>query len=277
MSVINGYVTLAEYNRFAKNSADSDRDIVLEDLIEEVSRFIDDETWRTFYPRVETRYHDTPESGRELWLDDDLLEITTLTNGDDSTLSDSDYNLMPINNSPRYAIKLMEASTEIWDLDPAGNSEGVIDVLGVWGYHPNYALRAWATGSTVSDDSNVGVADTTIASASGTLFEAGHIIKIDSEMLRVTSISTNALTVVRGENGSTAAAHDDGSTIYIWTPHPPVVTACKQIVQNEYKRRYGDNPGSTTATVTAAGVLLTPDSIPGSAAEIIRNLTPAVD
>ena len=273
MSIVNGYVTLASYNRFAKNSTDSDRDIVLEDLIEEVSRFIDDETWRIFYPRVETRYHDTPESGRELWVDGDLLEIITLTNGDDSTLSDSDYNLMPLNSSPRYGIKLLQSSSEIWDLDSSGNSEGVIDVLAIWGYHPDYAQRAWATGSTVSDDSDITAAATTIAVTALTLFEVDQLIRIEDEICRITATddsTTKKLTVVRGENGSTAATHVDATVVYIWTPHSPVITACKQIVQNEYKRRYGE--GTSTATVTAAGVVLTPDSIPGSAAKILSNL-----
>ena len=84
-------------------------------------------------------------------------------------------------------------------------------------------------------------------------------------------MSTATLTVVRGENGSTAAAHDDGSTIYIWNPHPPVKSACRAIVQNEYKRRFG-NDTSGSATITGAGVVITPDSIPASAARIIRNL-----
>ena len=279
MAIVNGYLTLAEYKRGAaiNDSTDSDAtdDIVIEDLIEEASRLFDELTGRTYYPRVETRYHDTPAEGRELWLDDDLLDLTILTNGDDTSIADSDYHLVPKNDSPHYIIRLNQSSNEIWDLDSAGNSENVIDVLGVWGYHTNYTQRAWSTGSTVSDDSDVGAADTTIKSASGTLFDPGQIIRIDDEIIRVTAVSTATLTVVRGENGSTAAAHDDGSTIYIWNVHKPAKTAVRAMVINEYKRRFGDNT-SSSATITGAGVVLTPDSIPRVAADIIRSLRRAV-
>ena len=220
---------------------------------------------------METRYHDTPAEGLDLWVDDDLLEVISITNGDDTTVSDSDYNLVPKNDSPHYAIKIIQSSNLYWTLDSAGNSEAVIDVEAIWGYHTNYSQRAWITGSTISDDSDVGVADTTIKSASGTLFDPGQIVRIDDEIIRVTAVSTATLTVVRGENGSTAAAHDDGTTVYIWSLHPPVRTACRSIVVNEYKRRFGEST-TGTATITGAGVVLTPDSIPPSAARIIRNL-----
>jgi len=275
MAIINGYLTLAEYKRVADidDSTDSDAtdDLVIEDLIEEASRFFDDETCRTFYPRVETRYHDVPSDGRELWLNDDLLEIIDTTNGDDSSIDDSSYLLVPRTDTPHYAIKIIQSSSETFETDSAGNSEDVIEIEGIWGYHTNYTQRAWITGSTVSDDSDVGATDTTIAVTSGTLFDAGQLIRIDDEIIRVTAVSTNDLTVVRGENGSTAAAHDDASVVYIWSPHRPVKTACRSIVMNEYKRRFGENT-SASATVTGAGVVLTPDSIPASAARIIRNL-----
>lgn len=274
MAIINGYLTLAEYKRDADidDSTDSDAtdDLVLEDLIEEASRFIDEETGRTYYPRVETRYHDA-QNGRELWLDDDLLEVISITNGDDTTIASTEYNLVPRNDTPHYAIKIIQSSSEIWDLDSSGNSEGVIDIAGYWGYHTNYSQRAWITGSTISDSDTITAALTTIGVASGTLFDADQIIKIESELIRVTAVSTNDLTVVRGENGSTAAAHVDSTAVYIWSVHPPAKSACRSIARSEYKRRFGENT-TGTATITGAGVVITPDSIPSSAARIISDL-----
>ena len=48
----------------------------------------------------------------------------------------------------------------------------------------------------------------------GGQISVGDIIKIDSEMMKVTSISTNTLTVTRGYNGTTAATHDNDSEVY---------------------------------------------------------------
>ena len=52
----------------------------------------------------------------------------------------------------------------------------------------------------------------------GTEFLAGDGIKVDSEVMRVTSISSNDLTVVRGIQGTTAATHLDNATITIVGP-----------------------------------------------------------
>lgn len=134
MAITNGYCTLAEFKAYAipKAGADAGDDAVLEDLIEAASRFIDGQTGRTFYARTETREFDIPE-GRELRLDDDLISVTTLTNGDGDTISSDDYVLLPANLAVKRAIKLKAGSAEIWELDSDGNAEQVISVAGSWG------------------------------------------------------------------------------------------------------------------------------------------------
>ena len=135
MTITNGYCTLAEIKNFLKIvSTDSTDDGVLEILVEAASRMIDQETRRTFYARSETHYYNIPE-GRELWIDDDdLLTIGTLTNGDGTTITNTDYILLPANSNPKYAIVLKESSTIMWQYSSAGNSEHVISVAGTWGY-----------------------------------------------------------------------------------------------------------------------------------------------
>jgi hypothetical protein len=134
LTIDNGYCTLAEYKGFGDvDSTDADDDAAIEKIIEGVSRYIDLKTQRRFYALTDTRYYDRP-SGRELELDDDLLTITTLSNGDGVEITSSDYNLIPINDPPYRAIRLTETSTIFWTLDSDGNSEFVIDVAGTWGY-----------------------------------------------------------------------------------------------------------------------------------------------
>ena len=62
--------------------------------------------------------------------------------------------------------------------------------------------------------------DLTISVATGSKFPATgdfHVL-VDSEIMLVTARSTNTLTVVRGQEGTTAAAHSSAAVItLIWT------------------------------------------------------------
>jgi hypothetical protein len=49
----------------------------------------------------------------------------------------------------------------------------------------------------------------------GGYFSPGDVIKVDNELMFVASIATNTLTVVRGYGDTSAAAHDDDSTVTI--------------------------------------------------------------
>jgi len=135
MAITNGYATLAQFKSWNKiGSTDADDDTVIESCIESASRFIDIETGRTFYARTETRKYSVPSDLRALVLDDDLLTITTLTNGDGNTIASSEYNLWPVNTSPYRRIILKSASTTFWLQDSSSNVDYVISVAGTWGY-----------------------------------------------------------------------------------------------------------------------------------------------
>ena len=54
-----------------------------------------------------------------------------------------------------------------------------------------------------------------VGTGQGVLVAAGDVIKVDSELLRVTAVSGDAVTAARGFGGSTAASHADGSAIAI--------------------------------------------------------------
>jgi hypothetical protein len=185
MTITNGYATLAQIKALAKiTSSDVTDDAVIEDMITQSSRLVDTMTGRTFYARAaETRYFDTPR-GLTLELDDDLISITTLTNGDATTIAGTAYKLYPLNSSPKWKITLLASSNIQWQLDANGDSNGAISILGSWGY--------------------------------------------------------------------AAAAPAD------------VTAAVEDIVVNAYHRRFGENT-SGIATVTGAGVVITPKDIPEAA------------
>jgi hypothetical protein len=134
MTITNGYATLAEVKAYIDTaSTNAGDDAVIEDMVEMASRLIDTLTLRTFYARTETHYFNY-SGERGLIMDDDLLTVTTLTNGDDEIIASTEYNLLPFSRSPKHEIKLKQSSTYGWSIDTDGNTEGVISVVGTWGY-----------------------------------------------------------------------------------------------------------------------------------------------
>jgi len=96
---------------------------------------------RTFYARTETHYFDLPEDW-VLMFDDDVLAITTLTNGNGAVIGPTLYDFMPKNYSPYYGIQLKYkgSQTVYWLPDSNGNTQKVISVAGKWGYVDRTAI-----------------------------------------------------------------------------------------------------------------------------------------
>lgn len=55
--------------------------------------------------------------------------------------------------------------------------------------------------------------DVDLATGTGVSFAAGDAIKIDDEVMFITAVATDTLTVVRGSAGTTAAVHADGADV----------------------------------------------------------------
>src|SRR3990167_6268443 len=130
------YVTMEEIRKALKaSSTDTGDDDSLHRYALSASRIIDAECIRQFYPQIATRLYDIPK-GHKLSLDRDLLSLTTLTNGDDVAIASTDYILIPYNDTPKYAVELEPLSSVNWQTSTDGRYDrGVIDVIGVWGWH----------------------------------------------------------------------------------------------------------------------------------------------
>lgn len=263
----NAYATLTDYKNYVTarnqtpNTGDTDDDVI-EMLLDAASRHIDYETQRIFYPMVQTRYFDVPD-GRELDVDEDLLEVLSITNGG-ASLASSEYNLVPKNYFPAYGIKITDISSYAWIANAAGSMENAIAINAIWGFHDKYS-QAWGDHVTIIED--LDTSETAVDVSSHTIFSAGHIIRIGDELMLITGVTSN-LAVVRGWNGSTASTHSNGASVDIWHPMNGAKLACLEIAQAAYHRRFGKSL-SNTETVTAAGVVLTPRDIPRGAAAFI--------
>lgn len=86
----------------------------------------------TFEAVAETRYFDVPKSARLLRLGQDLVSVTSITNGDGTALAATDYKLYPLNQTPKHTVKLLFSSGYYWTWDD--DPEGAIAINGSWGY-----------------------------------------------------------------------------------------------------------------------------------------------
>lgn len=196
----------------------SSDDAFILDMIRKASAWTTDIAHRTFVPQIETRLYDAPTS-RTLKLDRELLSLATLTNGDGTTVPPTDYLFAPANETPKHAIKLKTVSTVQWYTDTNASREQVISVAGVWGHtgdvHQSYA-DSWIALTTLSGAVNDSATALALTAAGG---KAGQLWRIDSEIIYAATVSgTSASVIARGVNGSIAASHLDGATIYSWNP-----------------------------------------------------------
>lgn len=124
-----GYTTWAAVKTYLAIEGTGD-DALGAALVSRASAMIDQFCRRRFAQWTATRLYDVP-SGVTLWLDEDLLAVTTLTNGDGATLTSSEYLLLPTNMIPRYGIRLRSGSA--WVGGSTGD-EQAISLTGTWGY-----------------------------------------------------------------------------------------------------------------------------------------------
>ena len=103
-----------------------------------------------------------------------------------------------------------------------GGGGGSPSVTGTARTHGLFDLEVIPTSAELADigtNTNDGsftasVTDVTLTVGDGTKFHVGQIIKIDNELLYVSGISSNDLTVRRGICNTTIAAHNTGTDIY---------------------------------------------------------------
>jgi hypothetical protein len=82
-----------------------------------------------------------------------------------------------------------------------------LTVTGTWGWHDDWANAFVDTSTAAAAIVSTTATTFDVAAGEGVLFSPGHMIKIDTEYMEITSIATDKLTVTRGFNGSTAATH----------------------------------------------------------------------
>lgn len=133
------YVTVDEYHAYMSaltggsvTQLDAQGTTFIEALLGQATQFVESETKRKFIAYTATRIYDLRAvvyvDPQVLMLDEDLLSVTSLTNGDGSTINANDYWLEPVNRMPAWGIRLK--STKVWQF----TTDGRASVTGQWGF-----------------------------------------------------------------------------------------------------------------------------------------------
>lgn len=259
---------------------------------------------RWFYPLLATYTYDHPVTSGSEWVPDttglltgivvesnqalrverDLLEVTSLTtrNGE-VAISSSDYTLRRLflpAGPPYDVIQLLDDGT-VGSFDWTGSPEGANSVTGWWGYHEEWA-DAWEDSGDEIEDNPLSDSATTITVNDATgrdlqgfspRFGRLAIIKIDDEVMQVTNVESNTLTVIRGANGTTAAAHLQNATIYLYRPMTNVRDATRLIAAQKIRRKDTIGSDDNSKFRSRKGTFLTPTAWPEEAVELMWHLT----
>lgn len=296
------YATLTQVRRYLRISAAEDGDDeMLIDFINQSVRAIDEYSRRRFDVVLETRSFDYPFSitertgiydiesfvyemnrvsdwvNRKLVLDEDLLEVTELLNGNGVEIAAANFILEPNNTYPKHTVKLRRESSVGWQTGTNGATEQIIDISGYWGYHTRYTDAFVDTLDTVQDNPLTNSATTiTVTDADGTAsdiasprFQAGQMLKIESEFVFVVDVDivANEITVTRGYNGTTAAEHAQTTVIYVYRPMGDIVLAAQRAIAHAYRLK--DSDIDSVQHIIGTGVQITPEALPATVRQLL--------
>ena len=181
-------------------TTDDDR---LYGLLEAVSTDLTRECGRSFEPLFATRLHTMERASDLLSLADDLLVLTAAEDAGGPLALDAVERIPE--TGPAALLRLADGLRFL---------AGDVRVTGWWGWH-DHPDGVWiATGQAVQNDP-LHADDTTLSVPLVAPFSPGLLLRLEGELARVTAVSAglNQITLQRGQNGTAAASHAQGTPI----------------------------------------------------------------
>lgn len=224
-----------------------------------LSRYVE----RTFVPE---RYTDTfyfadltrTQMARgDLTLRDDVLELHAVT-WDGAELANTSYRML---DATLQTSRILRFSPQASLSVNASDFSAGVEVDATWCFHA-FAPDAWT-----QVDASVTLANTTATSISvtdGTAYEVLQYLRCEDELMHITAISSNTLTVRRAVNGSTAAAHT-AQPLERFNVQADIALAATRIAAFLYERRTA--VGNVAQVLSGAVVM---DALPDEAKTIIN-------
>lgn len=221
------------YKRLTANNADENAEITR--IIHALSLGIQTHLGRCFVTYYDTKEYqdwdrDTQRYGYVLNLIDDLLEVDSITDPNSTALAT--YILRPRNSYPKSQL--------VSDVAPTStNYNQFYTITGWWGAVAHYATAWLNTGVTGTLAS---ASTATLSVADGTLYDVLQYLRLADEIMQVTSISGNTLTIRRGQLGTTATSHASVA-LYTYQHVPDLENAVIRYVSYIYENKDATSKG----------------------------------
>lgn len=132
------YATKAQVKQYLGiPSGTTSEDDLIDDIIDRVQAFVNSYTGRLFEASADTTRkfdakRDTSDNRLMLTFDHDLVSITSITNGDGTSVTASEYVMIPTNYSPKFAIRFKASANKYWTYED--DPEEAITIVGRWCY-----------------------------------------------------------------------------------------------------------------------------------------------
>ncbi len=167
-------------------------------------------TGRRYVPLLKTVPHWARPGEAALALRDDLLELAFVRDADGT----------------EYDVATVAWHGGVVSLpDGVAFPGGPVEIGGLWAYHPAPQQAFRQTGAALAATANAAALALTLDDADGAdawgdtpRVRVGHILRLGDELLRVTAIAGDTLTVRRAENGTTAVDHAAGTPVLRFVP-----------------------------------------------------------
>ena len=198
-----------------------------------------------------------------------LLELTAVSSNSQSLVIGTNVQTYPAAPAPWYALQLMGDTWASWYNAACNPSTWGIQnatVTGVWGYNTDYA-NAWMAVDALAAGVNASVTTITVDDVAGfnplgeyPRISPGNVIQIDDEWMDVISTDPdlNTAGVVRGVNGSTAAAHLISAVVSVYQVDESIRRATARQAAFLYSRQGAFD----TMRIDGASVIQYPQDMP---------------
>lgn len=186
---------------------------------------------RYFSFMAESSFVTPTRLGFAYFLRDFLLEVDEITFGGTALVEDTDFILMPGDYYPYHFIHFKKSVID----SLSGEFGDNLSINGWWGYHKSSSQLYQA----VAADATVTITDsaTDLTVAATTAYERWQYLRIEDELLLISDRpDATSLTVSRGENGTTAAAHST-KPVSIVKPMRDIQSLAAAITAHNYKNR----------------------------------------
>lgn len=238
-----------------RNRGRTEENPYLASFIQTASQNVEDYCGQNFDERLMTFSFNSNVGANNPTLllnDRPLISVSSITNGDGSTIASDKYDLLPIWQYPKEKVRLkvgmywVSPGEANGDCGVAGGypmpgkayAEDAIQITGFWGFNRR-GTAAWRklNGITVGTNYTSGATALALSGVPGKQLDIGSMLKIGDEQLLVTGDIANSienagynsasLQVDGGQNGTVPADHASGADVYIWQVETVIETATR--------------------------------------------------